>query len=287
MTVSDEKPSQKFGGTWTSDKLNILETYLEEYTKVLKNQNFNLIYIDAFAGTGQIELLGGSDDNDRREFISGSAIRAINVKKTRPFDKLLFVEKDPGRFEELKILRDSHPDRDIQVINSDANQFLFNLEYNWNKWRGVLFLDPFATEVEWSTIENIASFEALDTWILFPVSAIARMLPTSRMPEDIEPKWADRLTKIFGGDSWRELYKEAPQGELFGNRGMERNPGVEGLISIYKRNLRHIFGDRFLQELRTFRNSKNSVLFVFLFCVGNPRGIKPATRIAKHILEHM
>ena len=45
---------------------------------------------------------------------------------------------------------------------------------------GVLFLDPFATEVEWATIEKIASFNALDTWILFPISAITRMLPRSK-----------------------------------------------------------------------------------------------------------
>lgn len=286
MAHSDDKHSPKFGGQWTLEKLDILESYLDAYTTALKGQPFNLMYVDAFAGTGFIGLPQYVDDNDKRDFISGSAERAIRITD-KPFDKLLFVEKDSVRFEELKSLRDSNPDRDIQLINSEANHFLRNLTEDWGRWRGVLFLDPFSTEVEWSTIEKIASFKALDTWILFPVSAIARMLPKSRMPEDIEPKWADRLTKIFGGESWRELYKEASQGVLFGDRGMERNPGVEGLISIYKRNLERLFGDRFLRNSRTFKNSKNSALFEFLFCVGNPRGIKPATRIAKHVLERI
>lgn len=286
MAHSDDKHSPKFGGRWTMEKLDILESYLDAYTTALKGQPFNLMYVDAFAGTGFIGLPQDADDNDKRDFITGSAERAIRITD-KPFDKLIFVEKDSVRFEELKSLRDSHPDRDIQVINSEANHFLRHLTEDWSRWRGVLFLDPFATEVEWSTIEKIARFKALDTWILFPVSAIARMLPTSRMPEDVEPKWADKLTKIFGGESWRELYNEASQGELFGNRGMERDPGVEGLISIYKRNLEHLLGSRFLQKSRTFKNSKNSVLFVFLFCVGNPRGIKPATSIARHIMEHI
>ena len=286
MAGSDEKKSPMFGGQWTLEKLDILESYLDAYTTALKGQPFNLMYVDAFAGTGLIELPQNGDDEDKRNFISGSAERAIKITD-KPFDKLIFVEKAPVRFEELKSLRDSHPDRDIQVKNTEANHFLRNLTEDWSRWRGVLFLDPFSTDVEWSTIEKIASYNALDTWILFPVSAIARMLPKSRMPEDIEPKWADRLTKIFGRESWRELYKEASQGVLFGDRGMERDPGVEGLISIYKRNLERLFGDRFLRNSRTFKNSKNSALFVFLFCVGNPRGIKPATRIAKHVLEHI
>ena len=59
--------------------------------------------------------------------------------------------------------------------------------------RGVLFLDPFATEVEWSTIEKIAGFKALDTWILFPVSAITRMMPRSKNPTTISTEYGVRF----------------------------------------------------------------------------------------------
>ena len=41
-----------------------------------------------------------------------------------------------------------------------------DVQSRWSQWRGVLFLDPFATQVKWSTIERIAGFNALDTWIL-------------------------------------------------------------------------------------------------------------------------
>ena len=46
----------RFGGPWTIEKLDILEAYLDRYTTALKGQAFDLIYIDAFAGTGQVEL---------------------------------------------------------------------------------------------------------------------------------------------------------------------------------------------------------------------------------------
>ena len=278
------EPGASYGGPWTIEKLNILEKYLDAYTTALKKKRFKLMYIDAFAGTGHVEFR--HKDQDIENFTRGSAIRAVSVDN-RPFDKLIFVEEKEGRCAELENLRKEHPSRDIKIENSDANEFLRKLQQNWNQWRGVLFLDPFATEVEWSTIETIAGFKALDTWILFPVSAIARMLPTSCQPDDISAKWVKRLTRIFGDESWRNLYQEDPQGNLFGDVEYQRVPGVDGLIKLYKKKLNTLFGKRLLEKSRSLKNSKNSRLFEFMFCVGNPNGIGPATKIAGHILEHM
>ena len=44
-----------FGGEWTTEKLEILSKYLKFYVQALKNQTFEKIYIDAFAGTGVLE----------------------------------------------------------------------------------------------------------------------------------------------------------------------------------------------------------------------------------------
>ena len=289
------KPEDNYGGPWTIEKLEILETYLNAYTTALKKQPFKLMYIDAFAGTGHVNLsgregedaqgfiLGGREGEDVQSFIDGSAMRAINVED-KLFDELIFVEKDRERCRELKKLKNQHPDRKIRIENSEANDFLRNLEKDWKKWRGVLFLDPFATAVEWSTLATIAEFHALDTWILFPVSAISRMLPTSRRPDDIAPGWVAKLTSVFGDESWRELYRE-DRGFFY--TAHKRAPGVDELLAIYKKKLTALFGKRFLQESRTLRNSNNAALFVFLFCVGNEKGIGPAQGIARHILRRL
>ena len=284
MTESDhdQQQSLSFGGLWTLEKLNVLETYLNAYTTALKKKPFKLMYIDAFAGSGQFSLSGSSDD-DARTFVKGSAERAIGITD-KPFDRLVFVERSPLQCEELGHLKENAPERDIQIEQSDANEFLSQLQVNWRRWRGVLFLDPFATQVKWSTIETMASFRALDTWILFPTSAIARMLPRSKHPDDISEAWSDRLTRVYGDSNWRELYRQQPQMNLFGESGVERHPGVDGLIKIYKDNLAGLLGDRFLKRSKTLK-SKNSPLFEFMFFVGHPNGIGPATRIAKHILE--
>ena len=272
---------RRFGGPWTTEKLKILEAYLNAYTTALKDQPFKLLYIDAFAGAGSIER---RVDDGAIEFLHGSTKRALRVQD-KPFDELIFIEKDPVRCAELEDLRKQYPDRDIKIEQGEANLVLRGLGRNWHACRGVLFLDPFATEVEWSTLEQIAGFRALDTWILFPVSAIARMLPALRKPDDISPTWATRLTTVFGDHSWRELYRENPQGHLFEESGLMRERGVDGLLSIYKRNLERVFGDRFLVQSRPLVNSTGSRLFEFMFCVGHPKGIGLAKRIAGHILD--
>lgn len=276
------EPVTNYGGAWTLEKLNILESYLNAYTTALKNMPFKLVYIDAFAGTGYVEF----QDEDVNYLIDGSAAIAAKIDD-KPFDRLIFIENDRNRCRELAKLGQAHSDRDIHIESSDANDYLKNLQQGWRSWRGVLFLDPFATQVQWSTIQTIASLNALDTWILFPTFAVARMLPNSRRPDDIMKGWAERLTTVFGDESWRNLYQKSPQLNLFGTVEHERESGVDGLIDIYKSKLESLFQDRFLSKSRTLKNSKNSALFEFLFCVGNPRGIAPAKRIAKHILEHI
>ena len=126
------------------------------------------------------------------------------------------------------------------------------LTRSWRGRRGVLFLDPFATELEWATIKSVCGTKALDTWILFPVGAIRRMLPRWKKPEEVNEQWARRLYRIYGDDSWRDLYQPSEQLSLFGPPQERSNPGVDGLLRIYKDRLRGLFGDRFLdaQELK-------------------------------------
>ena len=282
-----KKSSLKFGGDWTRKKLDILEQYLDAYTTALKNMKFKLMYIDAFAGTGDIGRRQQEDENAKM-FIEGSVSRAIKIDN-KPFDRLIFVEKDHDRCRQLERLRKNNSKRDIQIQNADANSFLVNkLQEDWKKWRGVLFLDPFATEVEWKTIEQIAGIDALDTWILFPTSAVSRMLPLSRKPDDILPKMAESLTRVFGDESWRDLYSVSPQQYLFnGQEEYQRYSSSAGIIEMYKENLRNLFGKRFMEKSKTFKNSKNSPLFEFIFCVGssNPKAISLAKKIAKPILD--
>lgn len=272
-----------FGGDWTKDKLDMVERYLEAYTTVFKGKDyFRLMYIDAFAGSGIINLRrkGGKEE---RQLIEGSAIRAKHVAD-RPFDEILLVEKNARECMKLAKRMNAAEDERIQVLNKDANCFLQNLSRDWQTHRGVLFLDPFATEVEWTTIAKIASFEALDTWILFPTMAVTRMLTRQGQPD----KHGPILTRIYGNESWRDLYRPNPQYRLFGETGNrdERQKGTRALLQTYKNRLQELYGNRFLEDTATLRTPTNTPLFELIFCVGSPKAIKLAKGIAGHIVKH-
>ena len=287
-TSDSKKFGRSWGGSWTLKKLEILERYLNFYTTALKDRPFELWYIDAFAGSGRIKLSG---DKEMRGFVEGSAARAIGIQD-KPFDKLVFVENDVIQYNKLQELAKSHRNRNIDIKHDDANEYLAGFDANWGKvWRrgmqrrGVLFLDPYATQVAWTTIEKIAGLEALDTWILFPTSALSRMLPTGKMPDE---GLAKSLTRVYGDDSWQALYQPPRQWDLFEDEEkLERDSGVNGLLRIYKKKLQNLFGNRFLQTSYPLTNSKNSVLFEFMFCAGHPRGAKLAHDTAQYLVEKL
>jgi three-Cys-motif partner protein len=181
--------AHRFGGDWTSAKLDVLAGYLQGYTTALKDKPspdrpFRKGYIDAFAGTGYREAR--RDDSDKpiaqgllfpdlaeqepQALLDGSARLAL---KTEPrFDSYLFIERSSERYHRLKELRKEFPNlaNDIQVRQGDANQEIQDLcKKDWSSHRAALFLDPYGMQVEWSTIEAIASTKAIDLWLLFPL----------------------------------------------------------------------------------------------------------------------
>jgi len=275
-----------FGGAWTAAKLKILAGYLDAYTTALKNTPFSLIYIDAFAGDGQLR---SKLDEEMQGFITGSPQIALDVEN-KPFDKLYFNELNRKMFKRLEDLKRDRADRDIHNFNSDANEFTQSVltQIDWRSHRGVIFLDPFATEVKWETMKQIASFSALDTWVLFPVSAVSRILPTSKEPGDVFKQWVDRLNIIFGGKDWRRIYEERTQSNFPIADFIARDEGAEAvkqIAEIYKDTLKELFDNRLLNSSRTLYGPNNAPLFEFIFCAGHPKGISAAHRIAKHLID--
>ena len=277
----------QFGGPWTAEKLEILRLYLDAYTTALKHQEFRLTYVDAFAGEGYWRPrseFSSEDYEDFRTMRDGSSLIALGIED-KPFDRLVFIEKDTERYQSLMRLREEFPSRDVEVVNDDANQaiplFCNRLEgYD----RAVVFLDPFATAVSWETVAMLSYTEKVDCWILFPLSAIARMMPTDTEPT---PALAAQLDRIFGGRGyWEDFYRTSPQLNLFGEEtNQERASGSEQIASRYRMRLETAFA-RVAPTRRVFKNSRNSPMFDLFFAASNPRGAPIAVQIADHILKN-
>ena len=287
--MTNNMQKQKFGGRWTEEKLNIFTGYLESYLIALQNQKFGKIYIDAFAGTGEIETRDGGQS------LVGSAKRALSASRT--FDRYYFIERDSEKAEELQRMIDnefSSLRNIITVHTGDANEKLKKIieEVDWRFNRGLLFLDPYATQVNWSTLENIAKTKAVDVWYLFPFAALNRMLPRNGN----YASWENCIDRLLGASDWRtEFYKKNPQMTLF-DMGLVEDLGEEDHL-IKDAKPEHI-KEYILKRLQTvfpcvsknpriFRNSNNSPLFLFCFAISNESQAaqKLALRIADHILK--
>ena len=280
---------QAFGGDWTEQKLQILERYLGAYTTALKDQPFQLVYVDAFAGYGSYQAGGGYDPEDYsdfRELHDGSPKIALAVQD-KPFDQLVFIDKDPERCESLEQLRRESPERNIEIRNEDANDALPDIcdtlklrPYD----RAVVFLDPFATQVAWSTVAALADTKKTDCWILFPLMAITRLMPLNNEPQS---SLADRLDRVFGGrEYWQSLYHASPQLSMFTDEpAQQRLRGSDHIANRYRERLASVFS-RVAPTRRTLTNSKNSPMFDLFFAASNPKGAGIAVGIADHILQN-
>ena len=283
--------SQKFGGKWTEEKLNIFTRYLDAYLIALQNQKFGKIYIDAFAGTGEIETSDGG------QILVGSAKRALASE--RKFDHYYFIESDQQKAGELRnMVITEYPEltQKVTIFCGDANEKLAQIieREDWRYNRGLLFLDPYATQVNWTTLEDAARTKSIDVWYLFPFAALERMLPRNGKYE----KWEDCIDRLLGDSGWRtEFYKKNPQMSLFDFFPDE--PGLQDGNQLIKDANPEQVKEYILSRLQTvfpcvskhariFRNSNRSPMFLFCFAISNesPAAQRLALRIADYILTN-
>ena len=138
-------------------------------------------------------------------------------------------------------------------------------------------------EVEWKTIACIAQTQAIDLWILFPLGqAVNRLLTRNHPPEGT---WADRLTRFFGTDDWKEaFYRERQQMGLFETQDtLVKEANFDSIGEYFINRLKTIFVGVAEKPL-PLRNSRNIPIFLLCFAASNPKGAPTAVKIAQHIL---
>ncbi len=298
--------AHKFGGDWTTRKLEVLKAYLRSYTTALKDKPnpsdpFRKAFIDAFAGTGyrgvrrddkaaadqSLLLFPDLAEEEPQGLLDGSARLALKIEPR--FDKYIFIERSAERCSQLEALRVEFPAHaeDIEIRQGDANAEIRDLcSKDWSSHRAVLFLDPYGMQVEWATIEDIARTQAIDLWMLFPLGiGVNRLLTKSG---DIPEGWRRRLDLLLGTEDWyEEFYKVESEPMLFGD-------DQERVVKATMETIGHYFNDR-LKEIfagvaekpGVLRNSANSPLYLLCFAVGNERAKPIALRIAEHLLKEM
>jgi three-Cys-motif partner protein len=299
VTKLSKGKAHRFGGDWTTTKLEILAKYLSSYTKVLKNQPFTTLYIDAFAGTGY-RTMNHADETDglalllpelaepaTQQLLDGSA--RIALKTTPRFSRYIFIDRDPQHCHELESLKREFPSiaKSITVLQGDANAEITKLcdATDWRLTRAVLFIDPYGMQLDWSTIERIAATGSIDLWLLFPLGmGVNRMLQKSgRIPDG----WRKRLNLLLGTEEWESaLYRVERIPTLF-NAEQDHvvKASVEVIGKFFNDRLKKIFAG-VAESPAVLRNSKGSPLYLLCFAAANEKGSRIALDIADHILRN-
>jgi three-Cys-motif partner protein len=269
---------QEFGSVWTESKLGAIEKYLNFYTAALKKFQFRLCYIDAFAGSGSIKLKNG-------EQIEGSAVRALKY----PFDKFYFLDKNKVALEALKQKIDvvQYQNKDIEFHATDCNDFLSQIgKIDWAKanWRGVIFLDPFAMELNWECLNKISGTKIFDVWYLFPFGAFNRNLyKNGKMPEANKK----RIDFILGTNDWpKTLYSISPQRNFF--EDVLLKDSVENIKNYLLTRLKQTF-PTVSDNALILRNDRNAPIFLLCFAGSNPtpKAKMLSLKAADYILTHI
>jgi three-Cys-motif partner protein len=276
-------------GPWAKEKLDSLQRYLDFYTKVLKNQRWRTLYVDAYAGGGRAVVRTPSPtteteslleeyqiDADQAALINGSPRIALDIANS--FDRYVFIEPDPDRIAELEALRTEYAGlREIDVRHENAAagiQWLISRNISRRSHRGIAFLDPFGAGLEWSIVEALAATGFFEVVINFALNmAILRMLPNSAV---FQPGWREKLDAYFGTMDWYEEVYTSRQG-LLGNYLEKRDHYSDRLLEFYRRRLGGEFG--FVSQAKLIRNTRGAPLYYLLWAGPNKKGLEGANYI--------
>lgn len=289
------RTAQKFGGPWSIFKIETVASYLAAFNRALSKTSFNRIYIDAFAGSGSFKFGDDSkapllDDLEGVREVAGSAARALDTRP--PFHKVYLLENRRKNIRSLEALVKERSDQacEVAILEGDANESVRSIckMTPWATSRGVIFLDPFGTSVEWQTLRSIAATKGLDVWYLFPLLGVTRNAPLAIDALSNDKKAA--VMRVLGTSEWQDhFYAQATEtGDLFDrtetNVPLVRSINVLGIEKFVRSRLFEVF-PRVEQPARLL-GPHNAPMFSLFFAVSNPdqRAQEIASRIARHLL---
>jgi three-Cys-motif partner protein len=289
MTVT----TQQFGSAHTERKLQAVQKYLSAFTTALKKQSFDLLYIDACAGSGsstvrQQEGQGRLIDAD--DITIGSAVRALDI--STPFDRYVLNDAKQENARSLEaIVTEQFPDlRDrVTVMQSDANHALIALceSTNWRKSRAVVFLDPFGLQLDFSMVSALGRTEAVDLWYLVPVFGMSRQIKADG--SILEPG-GSRIDRLLGTTEWRNgaAVEEPGEKDLFGivQPTVRKVANSAWFEQVAIQQLRSVFAGGVLDAtLPLGRNGLHEFSLVFACANPRPQANELAKRLAAAVLK--
>lgn len=266
LSEDDGLPARTFG-KWTTAKIDYLQRYIDLFETSMRNKPWCArCYLDLYAGAGKFRVEG------QNGFHLGSALTGITTK--HPFTNYFFVDKSQENIDILTKRCDSATNIQKKLLVGDANikvkeivEEIKSIEHSRSKdqWTSLnlAFLDPDGLELEWKTIETLASLHKIDLIIYYSQSGLTRNFDNC-INLDAETD----IDRFFGDKEWRSIYKASQHGKSL---GLHRK-----LIDYYKHKLSTL-GYVDVKDIEDgaeplMKNSKEAPLYRLIFASKHARG---------------
>lgn len=273
----------------------LIAYYAPSYLRILRNQGWikKLVYVDLFSGSGLIGIEGLDG------IYLGSPLVITHCIGEKRFDRYYLVEKERPKLDQLKSVLEmsDHPDG-IDLFPGDCNERIDELRNELQGYgtHSLVFIDPFATEIEFETIRKLGNI-GCDLIITVATEEVYRSVAQSRS----NPDWnSNALDKFFGTQEWKvrlstvtsdeqifdyyselivnNAYKKKPLGTriqktldghhyfvLFTSTwGKGDEPDFFKIVRDFNKRIRSVSGEEILRHLRHYREGGGTSLDEYL-----------------------
>jgi len=251
---------------YAKDKLTILNGYMGRFTTAMKGKPWRALnYVDLQAGPGK-NCFSPSGDT-----MLGSPLLALTTKY--PFANLYLVEMGTPEYGALETrIGASNHGANVNLYNEDCNVAvdrivgqidMIDKKYIQGKWPclNLAFLDPEGLEVEWRTVEKLASLQRMDLIINFSTNGITR-----NAGQLVDRDEETVIDKFLGTREWRSIYSQA--------RG-QGGPAVRReLIDFYLSRLHDLGYVQTKRQEKEFKNQRNVQVYTMVFASKHDLGIE-------------
>jgi len=257
-------------GYWSEMKIEIIEDYAKEYSKIISAQKYPLhhLYIDAFAGSGVHKSKATGN------FIPGSPAKAIAV--IPPFKEYHLIDLDADKVDSLRQMFGDRPN--VFIHSGDCNDILLKkvfpqAEYSQYK-RALCLLDPYGLHLNWEVIQTAGQKGSIEIFLNFPMADMNRNVFWHK-PEGVRDSDIARMTAFWGDESWRDA-AYTTKNNLFGYKEKEVNLSI---ADKFRDRLIKVAGFKYVSRPLAMRNSNNSIIYYLFFASQKP--------VAKKIIDYI
>ena len=252
-------------GIWSEVKLAIIKEYAAAYSQILDKKrresiySLRWLYIDAFAGPGvHVSKTTG-------EIVDGSPL--IALKTTPPFSEYHFIDSDPRRAEQLRLIIGDRTD--VSIYTEDCNDILLQKIFPRAKYdeyrRALCLLDPYNINLRWEVIETAGHMESVELFLNFMIMDINRNA-LRRDPDKAIQSKISQLTRLWGDETWLDAAYDS-SANLFGDPEKVSNERFE---AAWRDRLKKKAGFKFVSEPMPMKTKTNSIIYYLYFASQKP-----------------